>query len=235
MTCRLFALLLVVVVLSACDIAHDPVRLGKQAVSEAQAYSIETEANQAALDAEQERYTQEQQDAITVAERAEREAITTAQIGKAAAWMTLALIIAIMGLGLSVAIVSLGASTATAINQTARATREMAKALGEFQRSAQLHPGPTGIFPGLVLPAGVEVKVLMPGTNSVLDSRMPRLPTTRETARLNELAARAAIAHSQVMAGSDQQLVLAQPGAFERQVLPAQAVRLEENNNATTI
>lgn len=228
MTRRLIAVAMLLVILSACDIANDPVRLGKQSVSEAQAYAIEQQSDQDALDQEQQRYTQEQQDAITVAERAQREAVTTAQIGRVAGWLGLSVIIMAIGVGVGVFILSVGSSSAAAINQNAKAIRETARALGEFQRAAQLHPGPTGIFPGLVLPAGVNVKVLMPGTNALLDStNPPQLPTSREQARYNELSARAAIAHGQVMAGSDQQLVMAQPGAHERRIVQAVPVRLE--------
>lgn len=122
MTRRLAAvLLLATLILTGCDYATDPVRLGKQSVSEAQAFAIESQAQQDALDAEQERYTQEQQDAIRLREADIRQAKLTNAMTLLLYGLVAAGIILALGAGIGLAVLAVGSSTAGAISKAVNA------------------------------------------------------------------------------------------------------------------
>ena len=218
MTRRLLVLLLACIILAGCDYATDPVRLGKQAVSDANAYDIRTQADQDALDQEQERLTRERQDQIMLAENKQQSEIYLTQARKVAPWIGASIIIAALGVALGIFIVMLGNSSATVIRQNAAALRE-------FRRAAELHPGENGVYPMLVLPDRVNVRVLSPGTQSVLSSRNERHTSRKQLEAHNELAVKATIAGKQVMAGNEHPLVIMAQPVPQRKRIPAEVKR----------
>lgn len=218
MTRRFLVLACLVIILASCDYATDPVRLGKQAVSDAQAYKIEQQSDQDAADQAQARATREQQDAITVREQDIRAATTTEQFKRLMPALVTSAIIAAVGIALSIAIVSLGASSATAISQNA-------KAIKELRLAATYLPDQRGIQPSFMLPANAKVKIIDPSTGGVLlTDKEHRISRPQLEAR-NELNIKAAVAHQQVMVGSEQPIIMAQPVQV-RERIPAEVKRV---------
>jgi hypothetical protein len=204
MTRRLIVLFLLSLVLVGCDYASDPVRLGKQSVSEANAYKIESKADQDAADQAQMRATRERQDAITVREQDIRAATTTEQFKRLMPALVTSAIIAAVGVGISIAIVSLGASSATAISQNARAIKEL-------RQAATFLPDQRGIQPSFMLPANAKVKIVDPSTGGVLLTDKERRISRPQLEAKNELNIKASIANQQVTVGSEQPIVMAEP------------------------
>ncbi len=204
MTRRLIVLVCLVIILTGCDYASDPVRLGKQSVSEANAYRIEQQSDQDAADQEQARLTQERQDQIMLAENKQQSEIYITQARKVAPFIGAAIVISALGVAFGIFIVMIGNSSATVIRQNAAALRE-------FRKAAELHPGPTGVYPMLVLPDHVNVRVLAPGTQSVISSRTEHRISRPQLEAHNELSVKASIAHQQVTVGSEQPIIMAQP------------------------
>jgi hypothetical protein len=193
---RLLALL-VIVLLSACDIARDPVRLGKQTESEARAYAVQSLADQNALDREQERATQSRQDEIMIAETAQQSALYLEQLEKTAPWAAGAIVFVVVSLAIAVAVVTVGNSSANVIREHAKALRELARAAGELKAATEVRPE-KGVLPGYMIPANVHVKIIDPATGSVIDSAEAHRASRPQLEARNLLYAKASVAREQV-------------------------------------
>ncbi len=190
--------LLVLVLLSSCDIAHDPVRLGKQIESEARAYAVQSLADQDALDREQERATQIRQDEIMIAETAQQSAVYLEHLRKAAPWVAGSIVFVIASLAIAIAVVTVGNSSANVIRQHAKAIQELARAADELKRATAVLPDKTGALPGFMLPANVHVKIIDPATGSVIDSAEAHRASRPQLEARNLLYAKASVAREQM-------------------------------------
>ena len=154
-------------------------------MSEAQAYDIRSQADQDALDQEQRRQTQVRQDEIMLRETAQQSAIYLERLKKTAPWVAGITVFVLGSLAVAIAVVTVG-------NASANVIRQHAKAVEQFRLAAEVHPDATGALPNLVLPKGVQVRVLDAATQSVLDSGVDHRATAPQLQARNELYVRAA-------------------------------------------